>query len=85
MPPLPQTFHCGGSKPPPYDVIPLYHKSAEKARVIFRLRRSDIVASDSDMKAYGFRDILFAKNSRSEYHLGVAQISLLAISLAKGE
>ena len=40
---------------------------------------------DSDMKAYGFRDILFAKNSRSEYHLGVAQISLLAISLAKGE
>ena len=41
-------------------LIILYHKSAEKARVIFRLRRSDIVASDSDMKAYGFRDILFA-------------------------
>ena len=36
------------------------HKSVEKARVIFRLRRSDIVASDSDMKACGFRDILFA-------------------------
>ena len=52
---------------------------------IGRESKSDIVSSDSDMKAYGFRDILFAKNSRSEYHLGVAQISLLAISLAKGE
>ena len=41
-------------------LIFLYHKSVEKARVIFRLRRSDIVASDSDMKACGFRDILFA-------------------------
>ena len=32
--------------------------------MIFRLRRSDIVASDSDMKAYGFRDILFASKAR---------------------
>ena len=43
-----------------FPLVPLKHKSAEKARVIFRLRWSDIVAGDSDMKAVGFRDILFA-------------------------
>ena len=33
--------------------------------MIFRLRRSDIVAPrDSDMKAYGFRDILFVSQTR---------------------
>ena len=43
--------------------------------MIFRLRRSDIVASDSDMKAYGFRDILFAIKARNA-HIVSARISL---------
>ena len=61
---------------------PLYHKSAEEARVIFRLRRSDIVASDSDMKAYGFRDILFAIKLA---HSAIAEYHCEAIELAAGE
>ncbi len=38
-------------------------------RVIFSLRESDI-------ETYGFSDIIFALNSRSEYHLDEVQISL---------
>ena len=42
-------------------LIPLYHKSAEKVRVIFRLRRSDMIAcAIVILKPYGFSDILFA-------------------------
>ena len=59
--------------------------------MIFRLRRSDIVASDSDMKAYGFRDILFAIKARNahavsgEYHSAKAEYHCKAIELARGE
>ena len=47
-----------GQSPYPYS---LYNKSAEKARVIFRLRRSDIIAGAIViLKPCGFSDILFA-------------------------
>ena len=46
-------------------LILLYHKSAEKARVIFRLRRSDIIAvAIVILKPCGFSDILFASKTR---------------------
>ena len=37
--------HIAKKKLSPIMLIVLYHKSAEKARVLFRLRRSDIIAS----------------------------------------
>ena len=44
-----------------FPLVPLYHKSAEKTRVIFRLRRSDIIADAIViLKPCGFSDILFA-------------------------
>ena len=43
----------------------LYHNSAEKARVIFRLRRSDIIAvAIVILKSCDFSDILFASKTR---------------------
>ena len=43
--------------------------------VIFRLCRSDILPNGKViLKPFGFSDILFALNSRSEYNLGVVQI-----------
>ena len=39
-------------------LTPLYHRAAEKTRVIFRLRRSDIIADAIViLKPYGFSDI----------------------------
>ena len=49
-------LHKGG-----FLLTSLYHKSAEKTRVIFRLCRSDIIANAIViLKPYGFSDILFA-------------------------
>ena len=57
------------------------------SQVIFRLRRSDIIAAAIViLKPYGFSDILFAyKNSRSEYHSATAEYHCEAIELAVGE
>ena len=42
----------------------LYNKAAEKARVIFRLRRSDMIAcAIVILKPYGSSDILFASQT----------------------
>ena len=58
-------------------LTPLYHKSAEKTRVIFRLRRSDIIAAAIViLKPYGFSDILFARELAKRIPLGVSRISL---------
>ena len=67
----------------PYDIASLYHKTAEKARVIFRLRRSDIIAiAIVILKPYGFSYILFAPKARNAHtvsgriSLGESRISL---------
>ena len=71
---------------------PLYHKSAEKTRVIFRLRRSDIIAAAIViLKPCGFSDILFASKTcvanitRREPNITAYTMQLCAISLAIGE
>ena len=49
----------------PIILIILYHTLAEKARVIFRLRRSDMIATAIViLKPCGFSDILFASKTR---------------------
>ena len=56
---------ASGKAHTPIMLIVLYQKSAEKARVIFRLRRSDIIAyAIVILKPYGFSDILFASKTR---------------------
>ena len=67
----------------PIILIILYHTLAEKARVIFRLRRSDMIATAIViLKPYGFSDILFALKARNAHTvsgripLGVSRISL---------
>ena len=61
----------------------LYNKAAEKARVIFRLRRSDMIAcAIVILKPYGSSDILFALKARNAHTmsgripLGDSRISL---------
>ena len=63
-----------GQIPYPYS---LYNKSAEKARVIFQLRRSDMIAcAIVILKPYGFSDILFAIKLAKQIPLGASRISL---------
>jgi hypothetical protein len=64
----------------------LYHKSAEKARVIFRLRWSDIIAvAIVILRPYGFSDILFALKLAKQISLGVSRISLRSNITRQGE
>ena len=68
---------ASGKAHTPIMLIVFYHKSAEKARVIFRLRRSDIIATAIViLKPYGFSDILFALKLAKQISLGVSRISL---------
>ena len=53
-----------------------YTSKSIVSQVIFQLRRSDIVVSDSDIKAYGFSDILFALKLAKRISLGASRISL---------
>ena len=74
---------ASGQAHTPIILIILYHTLAEKARVIFRLRRSDMIATAIViLKPYGFSDILFALKARNAHTvsgripLGVSRISL---------
>ena len=56
-----QATPAQGKAHTPIILIILYHTLAEKARVIFRLRRSDMIATAIViLKPYSFSDILFA-------------------------
>ena len=69
-----------------FSLTPLYHKSAENARVIFRLRRSDIIATAIViLRPYGFSDILFALKLAKQISLGVSRISLRSNITRQGE
>jgi hypothetical protein len=60
-----QATRASGKAHTPIILIILYHTLAEKARVIFRLRRSDIIAiAIVILKPCGFSDILFASKTR---------------------
>ena len=52
-----------------FGVMPKHFYNKMKKQVIFRLRRSDIIASAIVLlKPYGFSGILFAKLGVAEYH-----------------
>jgi len=69
--------NASGKTHTPIILIILYHTLAEKARMIFRLRRSDMIATAIViLKPYGFSDILFATKLAQRISLGVSRISL---------